>query len=129
MPTTPSFRSTPPSVVAVLLAAVLALVAPGCGSDSSPASQPPEPSESLGGAFYGQRALNGGISVECYTFGAEGTVELRHGGTPAVNDVGTYSSSTATVAWDSGRVSAVELHSGGVAIDGIPVSPIETCTP
>ena len=73
--------------------------------------------------------LRGGNSIECYTFHEDGRVELRHGGVPTVNDVGAYSPDSGTVAWQSQRTSTVELNPGGVAIDGLPVSAIQTCTP
>ncbi len=69
-------------------------------------------------------------SMECYTFYSDGTVELRHGGTSAISDSGTYQGDDnfGEIVWDSGRwTSTVVAEGDGLIIDDITVSPVATC--
>jgi hypothetical protein len=107
--------------VAVVPACVLALA--GCSGDT------------IEGNFAGQRSISGSqpsTSFECYTFGSDGAVELRHGAVPTPTDTGTYEgdSEGGQISWSSGRVSQVGRGSGdAVVIDGTELPPIETCVP
>ena len=69
-------------------------------------------------------------SWECYTFYSDGTVELRHGGTSAVSDSGSYQGDEdfGEIVWDSGRwTSTVVAEGDGLIIDDFKVSPVTSC--
>ena len=64
------------------------------------------------------------LSMECYTFYPDRTVELRHGGLPEVNDTGDYQgdASRGQIDWVSGRTSSVAQGDGSLLIDGLKVT-------
>lgn len=77
--------------------------------------------------FAGMRSST---SWECYTFYSDGTVELRHGGTSAISDTGTYQGDEdfGEIVWDSGRwTSTVVAQGDGLIIDDAEFSPVESC--
>jgi hypothetical protein len=68
--------------------------------------------------------------MECYTFYSDGTVELRHGGTSAISDTGTYQGDEVfgEIVWDSGRwTSTVVAQGDGLIIDDAEFSPVASC--
>ena len=69
-------------------------------------------------------------SIECYTFYSDGTVELRHGGTSAISDSGSYQGDEdfGEIVWDSGRwTSTVVADGDGLIIDDLEVSQVTSC--
>jgi len=85
-------------------------------------------SNTITGNYAGGRSSGGSLSLECYTFYPNRTVELRHGGLPAVNDTGYYKGDATggQISWNSGRVSSVVAQSdGSLIISGIKVTPIK----
>jgi hypothetical protein len=69
-------------------------------------------------------------SIECYTFYSDGTVELRHGGTSAISDSGSYQGDDnfGEIVWDSGKwTSTVVAEGDGLIIDDLKVSPVANC--
>ena len=70
------------------------------------------------------------MSIECYSFYSDGTVELRHGGTSTVSDSGTYQGDEqfGEIVWDSGRwTSTVVAEGDGLIIDDVTFSPVDSC--
>ena len=128
----------------VVLATVVVLLGAGCtdsasstvdtdtnspdhtASDTSGSSASASPSPDAA-RFAGMRSSG---SWECYTFYSDGTVELRHGGTSAVNDTGSYQGDEdfGEIVWDSGRWTTTVLAEGDdLIIDDLKVSPVESC--
>jgi len=104
------------------------------GGNGGPIVDPPEGSDSpITGDYLGQRQTSGispSLSMECYTFNSDRTVELRHGGLPDVNDTGNYQgdASRGQIDWDSGRTSTVVAQGGGsLLINGLKVTRIDSC--
>jgi len=80
------------------------------------------------GDYVGQRNTSGSLSIECYTFYPDRTVELRHNGAVAPTDRGRYGGDAngGQIVWNSGRVSSVVAQGdGSLLIDGLRVTPIE----
>jgi hypothetical protein len=80
------------------------------------------------GDYVGQRNTSGSLSIECYTFYPDRTVELRHNGASAPTDIGRYGGDAngGEIRWRSGRVSSVVAQGdGSLLIDGLRVTPIE----
>jgi hypothetical protein len=80
------------------------------------------------GDYLGQRSTGGSLSIECYTFYPDRTVELRHNGASAPTDSGHYQGDAngGEIVWNSGRVSSVVAQGdGSLLIDGLRVTPIE----
>jgi hypothetical protein len=95
-------------------------------SDTSGSSASASPSSDAA-RFAGMRSSG---SWECYTFYSDGTVELRHGGTSAVNDTGSYQGDEdfGEIVWDSGRwTSTVVAEGDGLIIDDLKVSSVRSC--
>ena len=103
------------------LAAMAAALLAGC-SDTGGGGRPTPERPSLEGSYVGQRA-----SMECYTFHADGTVELRYSGASAATYVGTYARDTGSLVWNSGKTPTVAAGSDGVVVDGLRLAPIATC--
>jgi hypothetical protein len=100
------------------VALAVATKAPGSGS---PRAVGP-------GDYLGQRSTGGSLSIECYTFYPDRTVELRHNGASAPTDIGRYGGDAngGEIVWKSGRVSSVVAQGdGSLLIDGLRVTPIE----
>ena len=103
---------------------------PDCDSKTDDTESSTDPStDTITGNYAGQRMTVGGpvpsLSMECYTFYPDRTVELRHGGLPEVNDTGDYQgdASRGQIDWVSGRTSSV-VAQGDVSllIDGLKVT-------
>ena len=80
------------------------------------------------GDYLGQRNTSGSLSLECYTFYPDRTVELRHNGAAAPTDRGRYGGDAngGEIVWNSGRVSSVVAQGdGSLLINGLRVTPIE----
>ncbi len=91
-------------------------------SASSSSSSDPDASSYAG--------MRSSTSWECYTFYSDGTVELRHGGTSAISDSGSYQGDEnfGEIVWDSGRwTSTVVAEGDGLIIDDLKVSPVTSC--
>ena len=100
------------------VALAVATKAPGSGSPKAVAP----------GDYLGQRSTGGSLSIECYTFYPDRTVELRHNGASAPTDIGRYQGDAngGEIVWKSGRVSSVVAQGdGSLLIDGLRVTPIE----
>jgi len=70
------------------------------------------------------------MSIECYSFYSDGTVELRHGGTSALSDSGRYQGDETfrEIVWDSGRSTSTVVPQGdALIIDDLEVSPVTSC--
>ena len=107
---------------------------PDCDSKTDDTESSTDPSaDTITGDYAGQRMTVGGpvdpsLSMECYTFYPDQTVELRHGGLPDVNDTGNYQgdASRGQIDWVSGRTSSVVAQGdGSLLIDGLKVTPIQ----
>lgn len=90
--------------------------------------------QSLGleGDYLGLRTTVGmspSTSMECYSFSADGNVELRHNGATAPTDIGAYQGDTSgwEIFWSSGRTSYVVPEGGGLRINDLNVEPIDSC--
>jgi hypothetical protein len=97
-------------------------------SSPSQPSNSSQPSNTITGNYAGGRNTGGFLSLECYTFYPNRTVELRHGGLPAVNDTGNYQGDAkgGQIRWNSGRVSSVVAQGdGSLLINGLRVTPIK----
>lgn len=132
-------RSTPAALLLVMLALVAILLGlSGCSSAASSGydtgtARPSadqytaSPSAEADTArFTGMRSS----SLECYTFYSDGTVELRHGGTSAISDSGSYQGDDnfGEIVWDSGRwTSTVVAERDGLIIDDVKFSPVTSC--
>jgi Ca2+-binding RTX toxin-like protein len=99
---------------------------------TDPGPTDPGSGNTITGNYAGQRMTVGGsvpsLSMECYTFYPDRTVELRHGGLPDVNDTGDYQgdASRGQIDWDSGRMSSVVAQGdGSLLIDGLKVTAIQ----
>lgn len=100
-------------------------------------SASPDPSTApagsmLEGAYLGMRSTAGmspSLSMECYSFATDGTVELRHSGATSPSDTGTYriGMNGWEVSWSSGRTSYVAPTARGLLIDSLEVTPIDDC--
>ena len=68
-------------------------------------------------------------SLECYTFYADGLVELRHSGNREVSDFGEYSGDAegGEIAWNSGRVSRVVWQGDKYTIDSEVAAEVDSC--
>ena len=135
------------------LALLVAVTAAGCGGDSSsergsyvPPEEvypPPDESDVLPEetyvppedetAFEGfsvvvQRrtvGLNPELSMECYEFYSDGSVELFHNG--AVTDYGAFSPDTGEISWSSGNVSLVETDGSSYWVNAAKGALVDTC--
>jgi hypothetical protein len=117
-------RLTPVSLWLVMLVLVAILLGASACTDSASSSIS---SDTDASRYAGMRSSG---SWECYTFYSDGTVELRHGGTSAVNDTGSYQGeeNVGEIVWDSGRwTSTVVAEGDGLIIDDLKVSPVESC--
>jgi hypothetical protein len=70
-----------------------------------------------------------GVSMECYSFYSDGTVELRHGGSAEITDEGTVygDDGFGEIAWDSGRSSTYEWDGEHYRVDGAQGAIIDSC--
>ena len=106
----------------LLLGGVALAVATNAPGSASPRAVGP-------GDYLGQRSsTSGSLSLECYTFYPDRTVELRHNGASAPTDRGRYGGDAngGEIVWLSGRVSSVVAQGdGSLLIDGLRVTPIE----
>jgi hypothetical protein len=109
------------TVLGVLLLSEVALAVAKAPGSVSPRAVAP-------GDYVGQRNTSGSLSIECYTFYPDRTVELRHNGASAPTDRGRYQGDAngGEIVWLSGRVSSVVAQGdGSLLIDGLRVTPIE----
>ena len=70
------------------------------------------------------------MSIECYAFDSDGTVELRHNGTSTPDDSGIYrgDATGGQIAWDSGRTSTVVVEGNTFLINDLKDTQVPTCT-
>jgi hypothetical protein len=70
-------------------------------------------------------------NVECYSFYADGRVELRVVGVPDVKDIGMVSGddTAGKINWESGRQSSYERDGETLYVDDTPGAIIEKCPP
>jgi hypothetical protein len=117
-------KSTPIHFVLVMLALVVILL----GASASPSAAATDASSYAGMRY--TFGMSPSTSIECYTFYSDGTVELRHGGTSTVSDIGTYQGygTYGQIFWASGRLaSTVVTEAEGLTINDLKVSPVENC--
>lgn len=111
-------------------------------TSASPSADPstsasPDPSAApagsiLDGDYLGIRSTAGmspSLSMECYSFTADGNVELRHSGATSPSDTGTYrvGMNGWEVSWSSDRTSYAAPTARGLLIDSLEVTPIDDC--
>jgi len=101
-------------------------------SASASASPSASASSALEGDYLGLRNTVGmapSTSMECYSFSADGNVELRHNGAAAPTDTGGYQvvANGWEIAWSSGRTSYVAPNGENLIINDLEVEPIDTC--
>jgi hypothetical protein len=128
-----------------VLALALTLAGAACGSNANPPEPSPQPTPlpepDLGAsvepdgfelALYVQRENTMlGLSVECYEFHSDGTVELRHGSTNfnGVSDTGLVNGdeNSGQIDWESGRSSTYEWDGSDYRVDGALGAVIDSC--
>jgi hypothetical protein len=123
-------RSTPVSVLLVVLALAAILFSASACTESASSSVGEDSASSSSDTDVSNYAGMRSTSMECYTFYSDGTVELRHGGTSAISDSGTYQGDDnfGEIVWGSGRwTSTVVAEGDGLIIDDLKVSPVESC--
>lgn len=102
--------------------------------EDDPLPPPPPEDEAAGTAFsiLVQRVNTQlGTSLECYSFYADGTVELRHGGNSQVSDTGSYSGDeeSGEISWNSGRYTSYAWEGATYDVDGAEGGSIDSCLP
>jgi hypothetical protein len=134
---TPTPGSTASATASSSASASASSSASASASQSATASATANPSATsesveLKGDYLGVRYTYGmspSTSMECYSFSADGNVELRHNGAAAPTDTGTYQRDTSgwEIFWNSGRTSYVVPEGGSLRINDLKVDPIESC--
>ena len=71
-----------------------------------------------------------GVSMECYSFYSDGSVDLRHGFGAEIDETGSYSGDEdgGEITWDSGAFTTYTWDGSRYSVNGASGAPGDNCT-